>query len=89
MWLYIEFDYGLLPDNMLLNKTEGIVCKIARVEYDNSFFEVVITKQNEVKLIAEEFEGECLARKCLPIKDWVCGNTARPYSPLPPPFSPS
>ena len=71
MWLYIEFDYALLPEEMLLDKDKGIVCRLLRVEYTNSFFEVVITNANEVKIHAQELETKELGGKYLPYKKWI------------------
>jgi hypothetical protein len=71
MWLYIEFDYALLPEEMLLDKDKGIVCRLLRVEYTNSFFEVVITNANEVKIHAQELETKELGVKYLPYKKWI------------------
>ena len=70
MWLYIECDYSLLPESMLLDKDNGIVSKLIYVEYKDSSFEVVITNKNEVKIYSKELNKE-LGGKYLPIKKWV------------------
>ena len=71
MWLYMEFDYALLPKEMLLDKDKGIVCRLVRVEYENSFFEVVITNTNEVKIYVQELDAKELGGKYLPYKKWI------------------
>lgn len=70
MWLYIECDYSLLPELMLLDKDNGIVSKLIYVEYKDSSFEVIITNKNEVKIYSKELNKE-LGGKFLPIKKWV------------------
>ena len=71
IWMYIEFDYNLLPYDMLLDPNEDIVCELIKVYYDNSFFVVVITRNNEVKIFAEELGNKTLGGKYVPSKKWV------------------
>ena len=68
MWMYIEFDYNLLPYDMLLDPNEDIVCELIKVYYDDSFFVVAITRNNEVKIFAK---NKTLGGKYVPSKKWV------------------